>query len=52
MSFLNGKEIYEGDIITNYVFSSNIIVGFNVDKAAFVGSRTNSFNLFEIYNFT
>ncbi len=47
----NGKEIYEGDIITNHDFESNLLIGFSSDKCAFVGSKTTSFNIEDIYNF-
>lgn len=47
----NGKEIYEGDIISSDNFSSNLVIGYSNEKAAFVGSRTNSFKISEIYNF-
>jgi len=47
----NGKEVYEGDIITNHDFESNLLIGFSSDKCAFVGSKTTSFNIEDIYNF-
>lgn len=47
----NYNEIYEGDIISSENFSSNLVIGYSNEKAAFVGSRTNSFKISEIYNF-
>jgi len=47
----HGKDIYDGDIITNHDFESNLLIGFSSDKCAFVGSKTTSFNIEDIYNF-
>lgn len=49
----NGKEMFEGDVITNYDFKYPLIIGFNDESASFCGSKTNNFetkNCFWFYN--
>lgn len=47
----NGAEMFEGDIITNYEFSSPLIIGFNKESASFCGSKTNNFDTQNCYWF-
>lgn len=47
----NGKEIYEGDIISAAHFTHPLIVGYNTESASFCCNKTNDFETQSCYWF-